>query len=808
MMETPTQSVPPEPQVNNRVVQRRVRGLVFAFAVIASTVVVRSLPESQRTFAPLTAGSPRIVSALNDAAHRSNSLLALDRSTSQSPPLHLDLVDAIGGASSALAVGDGVVFRAVGTRVEVYDAGLPGFSPGDYAEPTRLGSSAILPGTITGLARRGRTLFASYTVRTSLDGPSGGLVVLDAADVTLPVEIGRLELGLAARDVSLLGDTALVVGDAGMRSAGWIAPSGALYTVNVIDPARPRELAMLSLDYGAGAVTTAADDAFADRAFLVEDDGGLDTFSVRAIDLTDPGAPTFGERRSLPGEPRDILLVGSKLYAAGGSGGVFQFTPTGVSLGIPNPAIDVPRAKPCTAALAASADGRWLAVGDACDEGVRTFEIAGAPRLTSRGRAVLAEPASAMVWHGADVWSGTGHHGGMGVVDASNPVRPARRAERFGFGAPSQVEIHEGWAVGVIPGAGLSAKWVSPWWDEPREGARAALHRARLRGIKAIDREGGVLFASMDADFEIGIVTKFEVSATGVNFESAESSFTLEPPAGDLALDGEIGVAKTAIGELFRFRSEFEHRPKSLSLDGVEDVLSFDADSRRIAVVDSDGVLSIHGPIDDLDDDPGRIGALPLGLNIANGIGIAADAGVAYVHEFPAGAPESPSESPLVRVSIDGSAPEESARWVLPRAPWRARPVDDVVLVGDDRSVRILDGDPASVEMRTLFVHDLPGQAYDVAMEGGLRDAVGRRVVVAAGDAGLFLFRLVALDLPSPTPTPTRTPTITPEPTSTGGTDIPTRVMTSGTPVATPSTPDTPGGGRIFLANVMNSGSR
>ncbi len=727
--------------------------------------------------APSTAGESARSAAAQSAAHR------------------FELVEVIGGASKAMVAGDGVVFRAVGTRVEVYDARVPAEIDSGLPKPALLGSTEPLPGAITGLARMGRLLYASYTTRAAEAGPAGGLAILDTLDVTAITAIGWIRLDVAARDVALLGDLALVVGDGAMRTEGLIAPRGTLNVIRVADPAHPEIASTLPLDFGSAGVTTAEDDSSASVAYLLENEGGLGTFSVRAIEIDGVGSPVPGERRSLPGEARDILIVGTKLYVAGGASGVFQFTPVGATLGIPDSAIDVPGADPCSVALAASADGRFLAVGDECDRGVRTFDVVGAPRLTSRGRAELAEPAAALAWSGTDVWAGTGVHGGLGVVDASNPVRPERAAEAFGFGAPAQVEINAGWAIGRVPGVGLSAHWVSPSGGEPPAGARAALHRLPGPRIASFDVQNDALFASHAST--PGTVTRHAATELGVGFEAPTLTFDLSGPGGRIGLDADIGVVDAGPAGLQRFLTDGSPEVASMPLDETDAISSFDVDGDRLVAVDVTGELSVHGPTRDWASAPLRLGSLALGFGVEAGVGLEASGGLVLVHPLPPRSPMDIRPSPLVRIALGSEAPAESARWMLERAPWSVLSHRDFMLVGDDLAITSLDA-TVLFETRTLSSFGLPGPGLDIALEGELTDALGGRVVVAMGDAGLAVLRLIGSDRAS-TPTPTDASTAAPTPIG----DTPTPITTPDPLTPTPLGPtESVDPGRIFLPLV------
>lgn len=120
------------------------------------------------------------------------------RAEARSAALAVELVPegALGGTSRAIVAGEGVLFRGLGARVEVLSAVFPPDSWVGEPRPVQVGGSSALPGVVTGLARRGNLLFASYTIGEP-DWGLGGLAVLDATDLTRPLEIGRLELDVA-----------------------------------------------------------------------------------------------------------------------------------------------------------------------------------------------------------------------------------------------------------------------------------------------------------------------------------------------------------------------------------------------------------------------------------------------------------------------------------------------------------------------------------------------------------------------------------------------------------------------------------
>jgi len=167
----------------------------------------------------------------------------------------LELVGQWGGTSYAVAVDGTTVYLGVGPRLLVLDAADP-------SAPVEIGRSAPLPNTIVDLAVHEEYVYAAADLY--------GLRVLSVANQTAPAEVGRLLTGDCALGVCVIEDTAYVAD----RYAG-------LLIASIEDPTVPEVLGSIGIEDAATDVAVEGDYAY------VADSGG----AVRVISVAYPAEP-------------------------------------------------------------------------------------------------------------------------------------------------------------------------------------------------------------------------------------------------------------------------------------------------------------------------------------------------------------------------------------------------------------------------------------------------------------------------------------------------------------------------------------
>lgn len=768
-------------QWDGKMLIRDVSGILVIVAVCASALALH------------TAAGPREAGA---GAYRAEA---------QSAAIAVELVPegALGGTSRAIVAGERVLFRGLGARVEVLSVAVPPDSWVGEPRPVRVGGSSALPGVVTGLARRGNLLFASYTIGEP-DWGLGGLAVLDATDLTRPLEIGRLELDVALQDVALLEGVAIGVGYAGPdgEGSGGAGGRGALVALDVLNPASPRLSGRSALE-GEGIGVVARDG----MAYVLERESS-ENITVRSFDVLDPALPSEVDAVTLPGRPGDIAMGGARLFVAAHAQGVYMFLPEGGEFGTPEPALDLPGAVACSAALAIDAAEERMAVGDACDHGVRILELPG-HRPTSRGRAALEEPPAALAWHASQVWGATGDFGGMAVVDSSNVVRPIRVASGTDLGAAEQVALIGEAAVVRSGPVGLSARAADP--PEPPDGGAAALMpvrrltRADLRDFVVAGTDAYALTTA--APGEVLEVPLDEGDALVAARTAALSAEGLE-----LAVDAEAGDPETVFVRLsdgVTRAAAIDRASLEVVTMGLSEPPSSGSPLEGIAatsgrLLTDDGVrFAVHAPGTGSSGwaVPELVGRLESGVWKAQPerghlVARGADAYLLGWFSTPFGG----SGGVFARIDLsEPASPREVGDWEIPAMPRALLAHGGHLLIASANDLTIVvrpasDGVPLDVAGHAT----LPGPALDVAADGALDGLAGARVAVAAGEAGLLLFRarsvLASTVEPSPVvPTPSGTVTGTAEPPATEATPAHT---------APPGTAS-PEGMRIHLPQVL-----
>ncbi|MCX6376510.1 MAG: hypothetical protein NTU88_10840 [Armatimonadetes bacterium] len=125
----------------------------------------------------------------------------------------MTLVGQWGGPSYTVAVSGNRVYMGMGARLAVLDVSTP-------SNPTILGVSELLPGTVRGVAVSGSYAYVA--------DDTAGLQVIDISDPASPTRVGGYDTSAWARGVAISGSYAYV--------ADWDA---GLQVIDISNPAAP-----------------------------------------------------------------------------------------------------------------------------------------------------------------------------------------------------------------------------------------------------------------------------------------------------------------------------------------------------------------------------------------------------------------------------------------------------------------------------------------------------------------------------------------------------------------------------------------
>ena len=197
----------------------------------------------------------------------------------------LELLAQWGGTSYAVAVDGTTVYLGVGPRLLVLDAADP-------SAPVEIGRSAPMPNTVEDVVVRDGYAYVAAELY--------GLRVLSVADPANPVEVASLDTADCAAAVFLAGDLAYVAD----RYEG-------LVIVSIANPADPRLLAALDTPGNAQDVVVRND-----YAYVADGSGG-----VCVISVVDPAQPTVVGACEAVAGVTNITLQGDYAYVCCGSNG-------------------------------------------------------------------------------------------------------------------------------------------------------------------------------------------------------------------------------------------------------------------------------------------------------------------------------------------------------------------------------------------------------------------------------------------------------------------------------------------------------
>ncbi len=239
-------------------------------------------------------------------------------------PRTLQLLNHVGGETTALAMQGGHAFVGEGSQLVVLDMQNP-------ASPAVVGKSPLLDSAVTGIALHGQTAYVTVDRR---------LYVIDITDKATPVIVGDLwlwsdhitdVLAVEGYVYVLQSESSYTIIDvrdpSAMREQGgfyppsWSARAGAvdghyvyvtgdsgLSVFDAEQPSAPTLLADLPLSTGGRDVFVAGD-----HAFVAAGDGGL-----RVIDISSPAVPVEVGTNGTLGYARGVTAAGAHAYVAAG----------------------------------------------------------------------------------------------------------------------------------------------------------------------------------------------------------------------------------------------------------------------------------------------------------------------------------------------------------------------------------------------------------------------------------------------------------------------------------------------------------
>ncbi|MBX3055285.1 MAG: hypothetical protein KF770_02335 [Anaerolineae bacterium] len=141
--------------------------------------------------------------------------------------VHLEVVNQLGGAVTAVAVQDNLAYLGIGSRLAVADVSDP-------TQPQVISWSGILPDIVEQIILRDGLAYVAL-------GESG-LWVFDISNPTTLTLLGQVQTTTPARQFLLQDDLAYVIDSSSPREPGQI-----LSVVDVVDPMKPLEISTFSL---------------------------------------------------------------------------------------------------------------------------------------------------------------------------------------------------------------------------------------------------------------------------------------------------------------------------------------------------------------------------------------------------------------------------------------------------------------------------------------------------------------------------------------------------------------------------------
>lgn len=647
-------------------------------------------------------------------------------------PWHLEHVAHLGGATNAVAVAGDVVFAGLGTRVVALDARDP-------AAPVLLDQGPMLGGVVQDLVLEGGLLYASWMAGVPEAG-RGGLAVLDVADPARMALLRDTPVDVAARRLAVADGVALL---AGSYDRQWFAnePRGAVLPVDPRTAGAPLLGERHVLQHAAVAIARSGP-----MAYVLESRNGFDEIAVvRAMDASDPLRPRPVAVLSVPGPARALAAAGSRLYVAGGAGGLRV-----VGIGPDGGLRDLGRASTsgaCADDVALSPDG--LLVLDACADRLLGFGVADDGWPVAQGALAVPPSATRAAWLGAHAAVALGGRGGALLVDARRPDGLEARgawAPDAPLGAPSALVLHsDGQSLTVAgPSTGLTTLRLDGAGQPPRVAAHLDVD-----GLQDLDAIGRHVVATDVAAARLYVFDVGDIAAPRL--------------VGSLSLPNAVDAVAHPVGPVVYVPGDgYGLRAVSVLDPARPTVAATDSAIRARTVVRGAGGLlaldSLHLLALDIADPlapavVGRIGWFGIAFSLDRRA--AASDHWAYIASADgSGCDRRMVCSALSVVDVsDASAPRLVTSHRLDGEPEpSALALDGERLVlGGGLGLTVLDSAALESSFAPLATYAAPGQVMDVTVAPGAGDE--RLLVVAEADAGLGVYRLAR----SAAPTATRT---------------------------------------------------
>jgi len=584
----------------------------------------------------------------------------------------------VGGPTSALAMRGNYAYAAEGFRLVVYDLA-------DSSLPHETGSTPAFSDFVAAVVVDGSQAYVA--------AGSAGLQVVDISDPATPTVIGVWDSPGCVENVTVLGAIAYVAD----------GPHG-LEILDVSDPSRPKWISSLfDMQY-------AFDVAVSGRyAFVAAAGAGL-----LVADVGDVRAPREIAMLDTPGYARGIAVAGSTVFIADQWGGVRAILvaepahPLEIgSIALPSWAFDV----------VVSESNLFVADGS---QGLRVLDISDPSYLRETGSYAIRWQHSGAVAIAGERACVAARGDGMHVVDVSEAAKPKGLASTGAFANALSILASGDYA---FVGAGAQGLRVIDLAAGMRQVAAFPIPGGYANSVAAIGSQHIVVGSS---GIETGRGLYIMDVTDPLNPKNVSIAFV--PGVIDVAAQGSLVAITDELGLYLVDVSDPAAPARASYLDFMgSDPLA--SPTGGVALVNQIACVAQSGSglrLVDLSDprNPAIIGTYkPQGFNQAKAV--AAAGSYAYLLEFPG----------LLHI-VDISLPHSPRTVAILQLPGGS--VERVRLSGTTLVIAMGSGGLATVDVSNPTKPAitgslrLPGYAFSAA-------AAGERVLVAAGEAGVFL---------------------------------------------------------------------
>ena len=259
--------------------------LLSTLVVLGVLLALQPLPKNSRSAGEMSAVGRR-AACTPPEAHAST------EGAADHPAQRVELVGQLGGQTYALAVHGTTVYLGVGPRLVLLDLSAP-------VSPRLLGQSAPLGAHPHAIAVSGHYIYVAVgRDRREPAGPSG-LHILDVSNPAQPRVVGAYESRGYAVGVALAGTFAYLIEASDRAGAPWT--DAGLRILDVSTPSAPRSVGFFHPGAVGGMAVAGATAYVAAGALYV-------------LDISDPAHPTEIARYQPPGRARAVALAGTLAY--------------------------------------------------------------------------------------------------------------------------------------------------------------------------------------------------------------------------------------------------------------------------------------------------------------------------------------------------------------------------------------------------------------------------------------------------------------------------------------------------------------